>query len=783
MRHQDFSASEAAHQVAGKAEGVKAKAVSNCVLSPRRGTLMEPRTDLPSLVDQRRLLVEWMKRLGRKEVSKKLREQLGKLVPELLDDALYASIAGVLDPPRQDRELDTATIRGRAPVCPGPCRTESASSLQAAGGVRVFSLEQKHEFVKNVADMGRELETTLAEDVPPHSPSKQSLAQKGGGYWPRECRFQAGYAGPPLHCSTLLELLDSAELEKSFGKRRSIEEAAPQFVNGGDAVSAKESGGKGRERRTSCSAKEVAGASTDGKCPGEEKSSLSEDSGDILDSYLEAVWLLVGAVLLYRVRRLVVERARFTMSGAVARNKFLAKTASAQFKPDKQVIVPSCRTEALLAPLDFRSLKGMRGKRGQRVTEAFPDKPLVKDLLQVPIETFRSRLGREEAAYVYSMLRGNVDGGGALKENVKVKSMLAFKSFSKGPAFPDELSEIKSAVYFQTGPPHCQQYSRSSPLCTGAAAGTAAPTLGQIKAATFQSLARLSQDLGGHGLPPCSKIGMAVSGFVENDRSSMDNTPRITQFFSPVGTGGQGVKPSTYMEKPAANSVTEPDRHAHLMKREERGGQSTVGGGASETPSREQAPEKDEDVSEDTDRLIRSKTEGGESPVVSISGTSEGRPRHVAVAEELDSKAGSTPRVLRESCYSLGRYNTASESSTAVHIQRVEGEPTEFASLSLAATSSCSGIAETPVDSKIHSRQGERVSLQRKRLRSEQGERAIFLERGSGCVVSQPDAVETSPSDCHTTRDARESFFEDWRPPAARACFSLDVVRIEDSQE
>lgn len=316
----------------GKAAGGSAR-----VLPARQGRGIEPRSDLPSLDTQRRLLGEWIEKSGKKELSKKLREQLGKLMPELLDDATYADIAGVpVDSPRPETRQDIAAIgREAAPLCSGPSPPEPVSSAQGRGsksvGVPVLSPGRKRGLVNNPTNRGRGTETelsTVAEDVSPSSHSNLLRPRNGGGYWPRECRFQAGYEDPPLHYSTLLE-------QFSLGQNGNLcqvpcSRGETHVMSGGEPPSGQHSEANEGEQHSDCGPRQGEGPGDDKSVRGgeqqlkntrEEKVSLSGEVGDILNSYLEAVWLLVGAVLLHRIRRLVAERAEFTMSGAVGRNK------------------------------------------------------------------------------------------------------------------------------------------------------------------------------------------------------------------------------------------------------------------------------------------------------------------------------------------------------------------------------------------------------------------------------------------------------------------------------
>ncbi|EPR61890.1 ImpB/MucB/SamB family protein [Toxoplasma gondii GT1] len=462
----------------GRREGIGLGGASSPPSSAGRG-----RPDGLDLTSQAALLREWLDGKGKAEV----RAELGALLPELLDDQVYVHLAAV--------------PRTRPPATPQ--RSLPGNAMPFHG-------------------LGRNTPSSVCPRVSPPSASSPSPSS-----------FQSSPSSLPPHPSPLPAAHSS--LSPSLSACSSSSSVA------GEAAS-----------------RRVAGFG--GPLPPDDVDLLIDVCGGEtrrkLDFSLEALWLLVGGVLLLRLRNLVKLRSQFTMSGAVARSKFLAKTASAKFKPDRQVLVPSELAADFLGPLELRDLRGFRGKRGRRIAAAFPDKPRVKDLREIPFDHLVTKLGREEAESLSNVLKGDLEGEG-VKANLRVKSMLAFKAFPPGAADPvqlamnrggladwlsglclelfrraeQEFSAYKRApktltVYYRTGPPWFQQLSRSGPLSPRRKA-LAAPTLEEIQRATLAALLRLSRDCGAR-LPPCVKIGLAVSDF---ENAELEATPRITQFF------------------------------------------------------------------------------------------------------------------------------------------------------------------------------------------------------------------------------------------------------------
>ncbi|KEP67207.1 UNVERIFIED_CONTAM: ImpB/MucB/SamB family protein [Hammondia hammondi] len=462
----------------GRREGTGLGGVSSPPSSTGRG-----RRDGLDLTFQAALLREWLDGKGKAEV----RAELGALLPELLDDQVYVHLAAV---PR--------TGPPATPQRPVP------------GNAMPF-----HGFARNTP-------TSVCPRVSPPSASSPSSSSSQSSPIP----LPPPPAPPPDVNSSLSSSLSACSSSSVSG------EAASRRVAG-----------------------------FGGPLPLDDVNLLLDvcwgETKRKLEFCLEALWLLVGGVLLLRLRNLVKLRSQFTMSGAVARSKFLAKTASAKFKPDRQVLVPSELAAGFLGPLELRDLRGFRGKRGRRIAAAFPDKPRVTDLREIPFDHLVTKLGREEAESLSNVLAGDLEGEG-VKANLRVKSMLAFKAFPPGAADPvqlamnrggladwlsglclelfrraeQEFSAYKRApktltVYYRTGPPSFQQLSRSGPLSPRRKV-LAAPTLEEIQRATLAALLRLSRECGAR-LPPCVKIGLAVSDFEKN--TELEATPRITQFF------------------------------------------------------------------------------------------------------------------------------------------------------------------------------------------------------------------------------------------------------------
>ncbi|KAL8440911.1 hypothetical protein Emag_007621 [Eimeria magna] len=278
------------------------------------------------------------------------------------------------------------------------------------------------------------------------------------------------------------------------------------------------------------------------------------------------LWLVCGAVLLALVRRDVLHKLKFTMSGAVAHNKFMAKVASAHFKPNQQVIVPAAFVSQFLSGLELKKLAGLGGKRGSFVSSRFPSCKLVGHLQRLSLQQLQQALGAEEGSFLYSLVRGAPVGSDVVRSNIRVKSMLAFKSLPAPGAPPggplllqwlrllsSELHDRASrdfrlyrrmpktlTLHYSSIPPANQKFSRTCQVGSPSPSGggpLGGPTRGPPSAETIlqlatQLLTRLvaEQQKQGAPLQPCLRVALALGDFADRgDREDGD----ISGFFAP----------------------------------------------------------------------------------------------------------------------------------------------------------------------------------------------------------------------------------------------------------
>ncbi|KAL8271344.1 hypothetical protein Esti_004678 [Eimeria stiedai] len=277
------------------------------------------------------------------------------------------------------------------------------------------------------------------------------------------------------------------------------------------------------------------------------------------------LWLVCGAVLLALVRRDVLHKLKFTMSGAVAHNKFMAKVASAHFKPNQQVIVPAAFVSQFLSGLELKKLAGLGGKRGSFVSSRLPNCKLVGHLQRLSLQQLQQALGAEQGSFLYSLVRGAPVGSDVVRSNIRVKSMLAFKSLPAPGAPPGgplllqwlrllsgELHDRASrdfrlyrrmpktlTLHYSSIPPANQKLSRTCQVASPSPAGggsSGGPLRGPPSADTIlqlatQLLTRLvaEQQKQGAPLKPCLRVALALGDFA--DRGDRENGD-ISGFFT-----------------------------------------------------------------------------------------------------------------------------------------------------------------------------------------------------------------------------------------------------------
>ena len=134
----------------------------------------------------------------------------------------------------------------------------------------------------------------------------------------------------------------------------------------------------------------------------------------------------IGSEIVRDVRRTIREELKYTCSAGIARNKMMAKLGAGYKKPNQQTIVRNRAVQHFLSGFKFTKIRNLGGKLGDQIVETF-NTAEVTELLNIPIETLKSKLGDEAGTWVHSVIRGQDDS--EVNSRTQIKSMLSAKSF------------------------------------------------------------------------------------------------------------------------------------------------------------------------------------------------------------------------------------------------------------------------------------------------------------------------------------------------------------------
>jgi len=133
------------------------------------------------------------------------------------------------------------------------------------------------------------------------------------------------------------------------------------------------------------------------------------------------------------IRQQVVEQQQITCSVGVAPNKFLAKLASVQAKPDGLLVIPADRILEFLHPLPVSALWGVGERTGQ--TLARLGLRTVGDIARTPPSALEAELGQAAAAHLSALAWGRDVRG--VETSVREKSVGAEETFDVDVSDPD----------------------------------------------------------------------------------------------------------------------------------------------------------------------------------------------------------------------------------------------------------------------------------------------------------------------------------------------------------
>jgi DNA polymerase eta len=162
---------------------------------------------------------------------------------------------------------------------------------------------------------------------------------------------------------------------------------------------------------------------------------LDADEMEEDDSDWDDIALLIGSEIVRGVRGAVRAKLKYTCSGGIAQNKMLAKLGSAHKKPNQQTIIRNRAVQQFLSDFKFAKIRGLGGKLGEQITSDFST-DTVKDLLPVPIEQLKQKLGDDTGTWVYQVIRGTDPS--EVNSRTQIKSMLSAKSFRPSINTPEQ---------------------------------------------------------------------------------------------------------------------------------------------------------------------------------------------------------------------------------------------------------------------------------------------------------------------------------------------------------
>lgn len=162
---------------------------------------------------------------------------------------------------------------------------------------------------------------------------------------------------------------------------------------------------------------------------------LDTDETEDDDPDWDDITMLIGSEIIRDVRAAILEKLKYTCSGGVAQNKMLAKLGSAHKKPNAQTVVRNRASQQFLSDFKFTKIRNLGGKTGEEVVKSFGT-DLVKELLPVPIEQLKQKLGEETGSWVYNVIRGTDNT--EVNSRTQIKSMLSAKSFRPSINTPEQ---------------------------------------------------------------------------------------------------------------------------------------------------------------------------------------------------------------------------------------------------------------------------------------------------------------------------------------------------------
>lgn len=153
---------------------------------------------------------------------------------------------------------------------------------------------------------------------------------------------------------------------------------------------------------------------------------LEDEDAEIDDPDWDDVAILIGSEIVRHVRAAVKEKLKYTCSAGIANNKMVSKLGSGYKKPNQQTVIRNRARQQFLSGFKFTKIRNLGGKLGDQVAQLF-NTDSVQDLLAIPVEQLKSKLGDDTGIWVHNTIRG-IDTS-EVNSRTQIKSMLSAKSF------------------------------------------------------------------------------------------------------------------------------------------------------------------------------------------------------------------------------------------------------------------------------------------------------------------------------------------------------------------
>ena len=151
-----------------------------------------------------------------------------------------------------------------------------------------------------------------------------------------------------------------------------------------------------------------------------------DEEAESADPDWDDVAILIGSEIVRGVRARILQDLGYTCSAGIANNKLLSKLGSAYKKPNRQTVIRNRAVGLFLDGFKITKIRNLGGKLGDQVVSTFGTEK-VKELLEVPLDQMKQRLGDETGLWVYNTVRG-IDTS-EVNSRTQIKSMLSAKSF------------------------------------------------------------------------------------------------------------------------------------------------------------------------------------------------------------------------------------------------------------------------------------------------------------------------------------------------------------------